>query len=180
MNKEDHIILFSRLRILEKIVDTAYPVDIRGMYAQLIFLYSILIENRFVFDVKTVTYEELIEFESELPKKVIKPLNKGFVKGLLIWLKKIYEFEHDIQSEYEGKPVLFSNTELSLVITDKNISVKFFIDVDLLRYDSYTIDGITHKIEEPILMRHSTFSRFIMNIHEYYACEKSVLRMALY
>lgn len=88
MNKEDHIILFSRLRILEKIVDTVYPVDIRGMYAQLIFLYSILIENRFVFDVKTVTYEELIEFESELPKKVIKPLNKGFVKGLLIWLKK--------------------------------------------------------------------------------------------
>lgn len=180
MKKEDHIVFFSRLRILEKTVDTSYSVDIRGMYAQLIFLYSMLIEHHFVFDVKTVTYEELIEFESNFPKKVIKPLNKRFVKGLLIWLKKIYEFEHDIQSEYEGKPALFSNTDLSLTITDKNISVKFFIDVDRLRYDSYTIDGITHKIEEPILMRHSTFSRFILNIPEYHSCEKSVLRMALY
>lgn len=180
LNKNDHLTFFSRLRILDKMVDSNYPVDIRGMYVDLLFLYYRLFENNFVFDIETVTYEYLIDFEKDFPSKVIKPLNKRSVKGLLIWLKKIYAFEHDVKSNYEEKPALFSNSELSLVIYDDNISVKFFIDRDLLRYHSYSIDGIEYQIEESILMKHSTFSRFIVNLHEYHACEKEVLRMVLY
>lgn len=179
MNKQDHLTFFSRLRILEKI-DTIHPIDISGLYIDLLFLYSKLIENNFVFDVKTVTYEDLIEFEKYFPNKVVKPLNKSSVQARLIWLKKIYAFEHDVKSDYEGKPALFSNSDLSLIVTDDNISVKVFIDGNLLRYHSYSVDGVEYQIEDSILMKHSTFSRFISNIVEYHACEKSVLKMALY
>lgn len=179
MNKHDHLTFFSRLRILEKI-DISHSIDISGLYIDLLFLYSKLIDNNFIFDIKTVTYEDFIEFEKGFPSKVIKPLNKRSVQGLLIWLKKIYAFEHDIESNYDGKPVLFSNSDLSLISRQDNISVKFFIDGNLLRYHSYSIDGIEYDIAESILMKHSTFSRFISNILEYHACEKSVLKMALY
>jgi hypothetical protein len=179
LNKQAHLTFFSRLRILEKI-DISHSIDISGLYIDLLFLYSKLIDNNFIFDIKTVTYEDLIEFEKDSQHKVIKPLNKRSVQGLLIWLKKIYAFEHDVKTDYEGKPVLFSNSDLSLIITDKNISVKFFIDGNLLRYHSYSVDGVEHLIEDSILMKHSTFSRFISNIVEYHACEKSVLTMVLY
>lgn len=180
MTRQEHLTFLLRLHILGGLVDSYHTIDLTGLYVDLIKLYSLLIENDFEFDLETVTYEDLIMFEHNFSKKVVEPLHKLSVVGLLIWLKKIYAFNHTIKTSYKGKSVIFSNADNSLIVNHKNISATFIIDENLLRYISYSVDEVEYEIKENILFKLSTFDRFLANIDEYHACEKSVLTMALY
>jgi hypothetical protein len=180
LTRQEHLTFFLRLHILGSLVDGYHTIDLTGLYVDLIKLYALLLENDFDFDIETVTYEELIMFENNLSKKVVKPLHKRSVVGLLIWLKKIYAFNHTVESVYKGKAVIFSNADNSLIVNHNNISATFVIDGNLLRYISYSVDEEDYEVKETILFKLSTFDRFLANIDEYYACQKSILEMALY
>lgn len=180
MNIEEHLTFRTRLYILEKILTQKQKLYMNHLFDFIFFLSDFLLENKIEFNINTISYSDLVSLKHKKLNSFLKIYSKKEITSFLSYFKKIYNFDHIINSKYNEIEATFSNKDLTLIINKKNIITKFKIEQSLIRYQSYIVNDIEYLIEENILFKIETFEKFINNIEKQFNIEKKILKMIFY
>jgi len=177
MTRNEHLAYLTRLHILKQLLTEDQKQLLSGMYQDLLIVYFTLVVSKIEFDVKNLSYDLIASSSDSSVKQLTKFFYKKELIGLIGWLQKIYSFDHVITSNYKTFPATFSNRDLIFSISRDNLTCFFVIDKSLVRYVSYSIDGVNHTIDDNILFKLNTLNDFVNNMPEYYHLDKSLLEM---
>lgn len=153
----------------------------RVVFNFLICIQNSLLASNIEFDIRTMTYDEIVDVCSDDLKTTLKKFPKKEIINALQWAKKIYDFKHTVYSQYHGLDASFCNKTLTLTLTRSPVTASFVIDTtrdSFLLYTSYSdTTGSYDVISQDMLFKRLTFNLFIKNFDEYYSIDKQVLEM---